>query len=109
MARRNRVPEYDLQKHLVTGKRVPQSGTGISRDVDDDSIDRDDPMEFTAGPGTIDQRSAGSILASYLADAEGLDSAAGDSGQPLDLKAVSDASNNEMSETRYGVFPGNKR
>lgn len=107
--RRTRTPEYDLQKHLVTGKRGPQSGTGIQREVDDDTIDRDDPMEFTAGNGQFSSRTAGDILDGYLRDASGLDSAAGANGDAIDVKAVSNQDNNEPAGSAYGAIPGNRR
>ena len=108
MGRINRVPEYDLQKHLINGKRGPQSGAGIARDVDDDRIDREDPMEFTAGDGIRKPSTMGEMLAATMRGSAGLDSGISDNGQPMDVKAVSNQNNNEMSETSYGKIPGNR-
>jgi len=107
VGRRFRAPEYDLQKHLVTGKRVPQSGEGIVRDVDDDMLNRDDPMEFTAGDGVGNPQTMGQMLAETMRGTN-IDTGVGDMGQPMDVKAVSNQNNNEMSETSYGKIPGNR-
>jgi hypothetical protein len=46
--RLNRDPTYDLGRHIVTGEKVPLSGSDVLRQYDAE-LDRNDPMEdFTA-------------------------------------------------------------
>ena len=84
MGRTNRVPSYDLARHIITGEQVPLSGDGIVRDVDNAAIDYDDPMQFRGVPGLSEGNEYPTIEAINLSGSQGLDSAAAD-GEPVSM------------------------
>lgn len=106
---RNRIPWSDLVKHIINGRPVPQTGDeGIIRDIDNEWIDHGDPMyPWTAGvgAGTFEGQSTDSIMAASNAQSAELDSAAGPTGDAVEMSSASSNTDPGKGSDSYG--PGN--
>lgn len=106
--RLNRDPTYDLARHIVTGESVPLSGEPAIRQYDAE-LDRNDPMDsFTAGvtAGLFEGQSAEAVQQQNLTQALGLQSGAGNPGQPVDMQ-VANSCEDEPSKGGLAYGPRN--
>jgi hypothetical protein len=81
-------PSKNLQRHIIEGGDQ-NTGAGIARDLDDASINYEDPSQFGGSAGTFEGQDADTINANNLDQSAGLASAA-TFGAPLDLAMASD-------------------
>jgi len=100
---RGRLTSRDLQIHIITGERGPQTGAGIVQDIDDADLNREDPMEFGGSAQLFEGQSAQDIIAASEAQCAGLDSAAA-LGTPMDMDSLCDG-NDQDSKARLGYGP----
>lgn len=99
--RRNRNPNYDLQRHIVTGESGPFNGIGIVRDLDSSTIGYDDPMEFGGQANLFEGQSAEMVQSANLAQAVMLDSGA-TNGTEADMASLNDNSDPGKGGIDYG-------
>lgn len=102
MARFNRYPAYDLQRHIVTGERGPLSGDDNLRKYDAE-LDREDPMQFGGDDNFVVPLGASVIDAANRAQAVMLDSGRGDPGEPIQMSSASDCND---EPTKGGLVYG---
>lgn len=105
--RLNRDPTYDLGRHIVTGEKVPLSGSEVLRQYDAE-LDRNDPMDpHTAGVGDnfVRPRSAGEVQQANLTQAMGMDSGDGRLGQEAVDMSVASSCEDEPSKGGLSYGP----
>lgn len=89
MNRRGRNPNFDLQRHIITGESGPFNGQDIANELDDASINYDDPSEFGGQANTFEGDPDATRNADNLAESVGLASAAR-FGTPVDMEMAND-------------------